>query len=160
MLEIPKPPGPEQYQIELARQPNNVLMVEYDDNGHILVSGGMPEEDFRNTLQYTQRKLLMGAGHPATHYVEFVGESRIPVLRVRPELEQGFDKTVIAVREPATLADLPAAKVTFDGPVKGAHQHPGGDLVVGWTVPGTYAVCVEAFPALPATFTLTVGAAA
>ena len=120
----------------------------------------MPEEDFRNTLQYTQRKVLRGAGRAESHYVEFVGESRVPVLRVRPELEQGFDKTVIAVREPATLADLPAAKVTFDGPVKGAHQHPGGDLVVGWTVPGTYTVCVEAFPALPATFTLTVGAVA
>ncbi|MEH3117075.1 MAG: hypothetical protein PGN25_05550 [Methylorubrum populi] len=69
-----------------------------------------------------------------------------------------FDKTGIAVREAATLTDLPAAVVTFEGPVRGRHEHEGGDLVVGWTVPGTYTVTVEAFPYLPAAFTLTVGA--
>ncbi|PZP71758.1 MAG: hypothetical protein DI590_05720 [Methylorubrum populi] len=102
----------------------------------------------------------MGEGGLTTHYVEFVGDVRAPVLRPRPELDSTFDKSEIAVREGTTISDLAPASVTFEGPVKGQHEHPGGDLVVGWTVPGTYTVTIEAFPALPATFTLTVGAAA
>jgi hypothetical protein len=148
------------YATLLSQQPGSVAFVEYNEAGYLLSFGAMREEDFHATHQYTQRKLLMGNGHPDTHYVEFVGESRAPVLRVRPQLEQSFDKAEIAVREPATMVGLPPASVTFDGPVKGRHAHEGGDLVVGWTVPGTYTVCVEAFPALPAIFALTVGATA
>jgi hypothetical protein len=158
-LAIPKPESGVDYATELARQPGTVLTVDYDDTGRITGFGGMPEEDLRNTLLYTQRKVVRGVGKPETHYVEFVGEARAPVLRVRPALEQRFDKSEIGVREPATISDLAPAAVTFDGPVKGAHQHPGGDLVVGWTVPGIYVVTVEAFPFLPTEYTLTVGAA-
>ncbi len=160
LLATPRPEEGIDYATELARQASSVLTVEYDDAGRITASGGMPEEDLLNTLRYTQRKIMRGAGKPETHYVEFVGDPRAPVLRVRPELGRTFDKTEIAVREAATLLDVSAGRVTFDGPTKGAHQHPGGDLAVGWTVPGTYTVTVEAFPALPAVFEIKVGASA
>lgn len=137
-----------------------VTFVAYTDAGQIDGHGNMPREMFYFCRNERGHNILMGEGLPETHYVEFVGEARAPVLRVRPPLEQSFDKTEIAVREPATIADLPAATVTFEGPVRGRYEHPGGaGLMVGWTVPGTYTVTVEAFPALPATFTLTVGAA-
>lgn len=145
------------YAITLAQQSGTVLTVDYDEAGRITASGGLPEEDYRNTLLYTNRRLLQGTGKSETHYVDF--SAGAPVLTPRPELDRGFDKEEIGVREPATLADLPAAVVTFEGPVKGRHEHKGGDLVVGWTVPGTYTVRVEAFPYLPAEFVLTVGAA-
>lgn len=157
-LTIPRSEDGIDYATELARQPRSVLTVEYDDAGRITAFGGMPEEDVLNTLRFTQRKIMRGEGKPETHYVEFVGDARAPVLRVRPAFTEGFDKTEVSPREAATLRDVPAAKVSFKGPVKGTHQHPGGDLVVGWTVPGTYTVCIEAFPALPASFEIKVGA--
>lgn len=151
---VPAPPPP------LPDVPTGVAFVAYTDEGKIDGHGNMPLEMFYFCRNERGHNILQGKGLPETHYVEFVGEVRAPVLRVRPALEQSFDKTEIGVREPATISDLAPAAVTFDGPVKGRHTHEGGDLVVGWTVPGTYTVCVEAFPALPAVFTLTVGAAA
>jgi hypothetical protein len=141
ILPLPQPDSGLDYASELARQPGTVPTVDYSDTGRVTGSGGMPEEDFLNTLRFTQRKVLRGAGKSETHYVEFVGEARAPVLRVRPQLTAVFDKTKIAVREPASMPGIPAA------------------LVVGWTVPGSYTVTVEAFPFLPATFALIVGAA-
>jgi len=131
----------------------------YDETGRLDTIYSEPRISYYRRLNAGQ-SLVLGEGGLTTHYVEFVGEARAPVLRVRTELEQGFDKTEIAVREAATIPDMAPGTVTFDGPVKGRHEHPGGDLVVGWTVPGVYTVTIEAFPALPATFTLTVGATA
>lgn len=138
--------------------PTGVAFVAYTDEGKVDGHGNMPLEMFHFCRNERGHNILMGEGRPETHYVEFVSDACAPVLRVRPLLEKGFDKTEIAVREPATLRDVPAARVSFEGPVKGTHQHPGGDLVVGWTVPGIYVVMVEAFPFLPTEFTLTVGA--
>ena len=138
--------------------PTGVSFVAYTDDGKIDGHGNMPREMFYFCRNERGHNILMGEGLPETHYVEFVGEARAPVLRVRPHLEHSFDKTEIAVREAATIADLPAATVTFEGPVRGRYEHPGGaGLMVGWTVPGTYTVRIEAFPYLPAEFTLTVG---
>nr|WP_273288399.1 hypothetical protein [Methylorubrum populi] len=131
----------------------------YDETGRLDTVYSEPRISYYRRLNAGQR-LVMGEGGLTTHYVEFVGDVRAPVLRPRPELDSTFDKSEIAVREGTTISDLAPASVTFEGPVKGQHEHPGGDLVVGWTVPGTYTVTIEAFPALPATFTLTVGAAA
>ncbi|MRI54061.1 hypothetical protein D8770_08860 [Methylobacterium sp. DB1607] len=140
--------------------PGALDYVAYTDSGVIDRFGAMPEESFRHCQGTLGHNIILGQGRPETHYVEFVGEARAPVLRVRPQLEHSFDKTAIAVRGAATMVELPSASVTFDGPVKGRHTHEGGDLVVGWTVPGTYTVLIEAFPALPATFEIKVGAAA
>lgn len=129
----------------------------YDETGRLDTVYSEPRISYYRRLNAGQR-LVMGDGGLLTHYVEFVGDAHAPVLRPRPQFEQSFDTTEIAVREPATLAGLPPATISFEGPVKGRHEHPGGDLVVGWTVPGTYTVTVEAFPYLPAEFTLTVGA--
>lgn len=135
-----------------------VRFVSYDEAGK--VTSVYTEARYFYLQRLNQGEpVTMGDGDLRTHYVEFVGEARAPVLRIRPELPDSFDRTEIALREPATLPGLNAAVVVFEGPVKGRYEHPGGDLVVGWTVPGTYTVTVEAFPYLPATFTLTVGAA-
>lgn len=133
--------------------------VSYDKTGKLISTYNEARYFYFQRLSQGE-PIVAGDGDLLTHYVEFVGEARAPVLRVRPELTRGFDKTEMAVREAATLAGLPPATVAFEGPVKGHHSHEGGDLVVGWTVPGTYAVTIEAFPYLPATFTLTVDAAA
>lgn len=149
------------YVLALQQQPGMVSTVDYDPTtGRVLASGAMSEREVAPTRQFSSRNFLLGVGKTETHYVEFVGDARAPVLRPRPALGRGFDKTEIAVREPATISDLAPASVSFDGPVKGRHEHPGGDLVVGWTVPGSYTVTVEAWPALPAIFALTVGDAA
>ncbi|MGW5961019.1 hypothetical protein [Methylorubrum thiocyanatum] len=137
--------------------PTGVAFVAYTDEGRIDGHGNMPQEMFYFCRNERGHNILMGHGRSETHYIEFVGEARAPVLRIRPQLAQGFDKTEIAVREAATLPDVPAATVSFEGPMKGTHRHPGGDLVVGWTLPGTYTVRIEAFPYLPAEFKLTVG---
>lgn len=150
-MEIPAPIT------DLVHQPGIVRFVDYDPSGRIIADGGMSERDVAAARQFRLQPFLLGVGKPETHYIEFVGEARAPVLRVRPQLEQSFDKTEIGVREPATISDLAPATVTFDGRVKGRHAHEGGDLVVGWTVPGTYTVRIEAFPYLPAEFKLTVG---
>lgn len=144
----------------LPPHPGAVDYVAYKDTGLIDRWGAMPELSFRHCSEVLNHNIIRGKGTQDTHYVEFVGEVRAPVLRPRPQLEQSFDKTEIAVREAATISDLAPGTVTFDGPVKGRHEHPGGDLAVGWTVPGVYTITIEAFPALPATFTLTVGATA
>jgi len=150
-LEIPSPIT------DLGNQTGLVRFVDYDPSGRIIADGGMSEQDVPAAQQFRLQPFLLGDGKPETHYVEFVGDARAPVLRVRPAFTEGFDKTEVALREAATLADLPAATVSFEGPMKGTHRHPGGDLVVGWTLPGTYTVRIEAFPYLPAEFTLTVG---
>lgn len=135
----------------------SVKFVKYELDGRI--DGQITEAvHFYRQRALAGQRVVLGEGQADTHYIVFVGEARAPVLQPRPELDRGFDKSEIAVREGTTISDLAPASVTFEGPVKGQHEHPGGDLVVGWTVPGTYTVTVEAFPYLPATFTLTVGA--
>lgn len=79
-----------------------------------------------------------------------------PVIKDRPVLAQTFDRPTLPVRQEATLENVPACRVTFVGPVSGTHDHPGGDLEVGFTVPGDYLISFEAFPNLPCTHQLTV----
>lgn len=133
-----------------------VHFVSYDQTGRVISTYSEVRYFFHRRLSLGET-IVMGEGNPLTHYIEFVGDARAPVLRVRPAFTEGFDKTEVAPREAATLADLPAATVSFEGAMKGTHRHPGGDLLIGWTLPGTYTVRIEAFPYLPAEFTLTVG---
>lgn len=87
-------------------------------------------------------------------YVSLTGKT--PEVAERPVLTQTFDRPTLPVRQEATLEDVPACTVTFTGPVSGTHEHPGGDLEVGFTVPGIYTIAFEAFPHMPCTHQLTV----
>lgn len=79
-----------------------------------------------------------------------------PVIADRPVFEGRFDRPILPAGEEATLPGVPACTVTFAGPVSGTHEHEGGDLEIGFTVPGTYAISFEAFPAMPVALTLTI----
>ena len=58
----------------------------------------------------------------------------------------------------APAFELPACTLRFDGPVGVEYEHPGGPFSVGFTIPGTYTIKGEAFPAQAFTLTLTVTA--
>lgn len=79
-----------------------------------------------------------------------------PVVRERPSLGKTFDRTTLPVEEEAILPDLPACTVAIVGPWRGEHEHPGGDLHAGFSVPGIYVLTLEVFPHLPVSYTLTV----
>lgn len=137
---------------QLMASADGVAFVEHDDAGRIIAFGNMPAASFHFDCDFLKRRLIAGDGRPETHHVDAEG-----VIQLRPELDLTFDTTAVAVREAATMAGLPAASVSFDGPVRGRHQHFGGDLKIGWTMPGTYTVTIDAFPALPAVFEIKVG---
>lgn len=133
--------------------------VEYDEAGritHILDQRMGHTQDW----QAQGRRIVFGdAGFdPQTwttkRYVDLSGAE--PVLTDRPVFEGRFDRPILPVGEEATLPGVPTCTVKFAGPVSGTHEHEGGDLEIGFTVPGTYTISFEAFPALPAAFTLTV----
>lgn len=74
-----------------------------------------------------------------------------PVLAVPAEL-------TTPVNTSAEAFELPACKMVFTGPVGVEYEHPGGPFTVGFTIPGTYTIKAEPFPAQPFTITLTVTA--
>ncbi|BAQ50279.1 hypothetical protein [Methylobacterium aquaticum] len=95
------------------------------------------------------------------------------LINVLPDRDtEWFDGTVIVPRPvldlPAALEapvggeapafELPACTLRFDGPVSVEYEHPGGPFSVGFTIPGTYTIKGEAFPAQAFTLTLTVTA--
>lgn len=69
-------------------------------------------------------------------------------VQPRPPLPRSFDRTTLKVEEEAILVDLPPSDVSFTGPVSGSFRHDGGDLEIGWIVPGEYAVVIRSFPYL------------
>lgn len=81
---------------------------------------------------------------------------KTPKVAERPVFDRTFNLTELPVREEASLLRVPACTVRFEGPVSGTHEHPGGTLKVGFTLPGTYTISFEAFPAMPCTHELTV----
>lgn len=131
----------------------------YDETGRIIgykrQAIGFTEED-----RELGARILIGAGEwdratlMSSRYVDLSGVE--PVLADRPEFEGRFDRPILPAGEEATLPGVPACTVTFAGPVSGTHEHEGGDLKIGFTVPGTYSILFEAFPVLPVALTLTV----
>ncbi|QEE37938.1 MULTISPECIES: hypothetical protein [unclassified Methylobacterium] len=131
----------------------------YDETGRItgVVKQGI---GFTEDALARGERLLLGdagwdpVGFKTTRYVDL--SSGDPMIQDRPVLAQTFDRPTLPVRQEATLENVPACRVTFVGPVSGTHDHPGGDLEVGFTVSGDYLISFEAFPNLPCTHQLTV----
>jgi len=139
---------------------------------HTLVSAALYDEDGRivghktQGIAFTEQEIAGGARllivegdwgdaeFRVSRYVDLSGAE--PVIRERPEFEGRFDRPILPAGKEAILPGVPACTVTFAGPVSGTHEHGGGDLEIGFTVPGTYTILFEAFPVLPAAITLTV----
>ncbi|UIN38293.1 hypothetical protein [Methylobacterium oryzae] len=133
--------------------------VPYDETGRI-VGYRFQGVGFTEDEQERGIRILFGDGgwcmqtFTSRRYVDLSGAE--PVIQDRPEFEGRFDRPILPAGEEATLPGVPACTITFAGPVSGTHEHEGGDLKIGFTVPGTYAILFEAFPVLPAALTLTV----
>lgn len=146
----------------MSDEPDYLTLVQaarYDDTGRI--TGYV-----KQAIGFTEKEIADGARlviadgdwdrveNRLSHYVDLSGDA--PVIKDRPALDQTFDKTSVPAGKEATLKDVPACLVGFAGPVSGTYQHPGGDLDIGFTVPGSYRISFEAFPNLPCAFDLTV----
>lgn len=117
---------------------------------------------------FTQEDIDLGAQHlvfgdggewiPDDGYPRYVDHDGADwVVRDRPAFPFTFDSLTLAPGQAATMADLPEAEVSFEGPIRGTHKHPGGEpLLIGWRVPGEYAVTIRSFPYLTGRITLTV----
>ena len=108
--------------------------VETSDPGYakVLVANG---------LRFVKR----GSGLHDT-YVDLADPER-PVERMRPILEDDFDKTELVLSEIATHTGLPACTIMITGPSQnGAYEHKGGDLKLRFLLPGVYTVAFEPFP--------------
>ncbi|ACL61027.1 hypothetical protein [Methylobacterium nodulans] len=131
-----------------------VSYVAYDDTGRITVHGRMAG----GVLQIARlegHRMLPGEGQQATHYVDLSGDA--PELRERPALDLPASLTATAGEE-VTIAAVPAGPVRYAGPYNGSLSHPGGDLAIGFTIPGRYTLTIEPFPARRAEITLEVTA--
>lgn len=131
----------------------------YDEVGRITGHKSQGVAFTEAAIERGERLLLGNSGFDyatfkTSRYVDLSGKE--PALAERPVLAQTFDRPTLPVRQEATLEDVPACRVTFTGPVSGTHDHPGGDLEVGFTVPGDYLISFEAFPNMPCTHQLTV----
>lgn len=138
---------------------NLVTALAYDEDGRI--TGHKTQ-----AIGFTEQEIAAGArlliaegdwgdtGYRAGRYVDLSGDA--PVIAERPEFEGRFDRPILPAGGETRLPGAPAGTVRFTGPVSGTHEHEGGDLEIGFTVPGTYTISFEAFPALPVALTLTV----
>ncbi len=146
----------------MSDEPDYLTIVEavrYDETGRIV--GFLQQAIGFTEQQIANGELLLiadgdweRADNRASHYVDLSGAA--PAIKDRPILDQAFDKTSVPVGVEATLKDVPACLVGYEGPVSGRYEHPGGDLKVGFTVPGAYRISFEAFPTMPCSFDLTV----
>lgn len=117
--------------------------VKYDEDGRIVQFGEGMGIGVIQMIRLQGERFLAGRGQPETHWVDTSGEAA--VLVERPSLEIPAALTA-SVSEAVTLAGLPAGSVVFSGPLSGTHEHPGGDLEIGFTIPGTYRLTLEPFP--------------
>lgn len=81
---------------------------------------------------------------------------KTPKVAERPVLAGVPEQPSVPVSTEVSIPRVPACTVRFDGPVSGTHEHPGGSLKIGFTVPGTYRIAFEAFPNIPCSFDMTV----
>lgn len=129
-----------------------VPFIRHDPDGRITGSGSM-ETVYIAAEAEAQGGILVGQGAKETHYVDLSGGAR---LRKRRLFVPQFDTLGPTPGEAATI-DVPApCLVTVTGPVEHRMRHPGGPLSIGFAVPGTYTVRIDAAPYRPAEFTLTV----
>lgn len=137
--------------------------VQYDDTGHVLVQG-FASHEVLNAYEAQGQKILklIDAGLPddvkslmdTDDYVDLSGTR--PRLLKRPVWAGDFNPAPVLPKQEAVMAAVPACSVAITGPVTANHAHPGGDLKVGFTLPGVYTISFEAFPYMPVTRTLTV----
>lgn len=75
----------------------------------------------------------------------------------RPTFSEVFDQTTIHPDEVATLLNVPTnALIKVTGPINAEVTHPGGDFTFETPELGTFTIVIEAFPYLPATYTIEV----
>lgn len=130
-----------------------VKTVTFDPTGRIIGYSDTALAYVRQR-QLAGERVALGSGAEATQYVRLDGEA--PEVWDRPTITGALVPETVAVGEEAVLDEVPAGLIRFTGPISGEHDHPGGRLEIGFTVPGTYQIEIEPFPYRLATFTLTV----
>ena len=135
--------------------------VAYSETGRITTAG-------HQAPAFTMNQRLQGARvltHAITgtfddllqrHYVDL--DHGAPAIVERPVFTGQFAKTSLPVNAETVLKGGPACLLRFSGPENGMHQHPGGDLVLGFPTPGTYTLALEPFPYQAFTRTLEITA--
>lgn len=109
----------------------------YPDELNVPIPGRPPRTD----------RDLIGSGGEDTHYVD-VSNPDEPALLPRP-IVTGLSESYAAVTgEEVTITEVPACDFEVSGPISGSYQHPGGPLVVGFTVPGDYTISADPWPHL------------
>lgn len=131
----------------------------YDETGRIT---GYKNQGvgFTQDEQDRGERILLGSGgwdrgtQMSTQYVRV--DLKTPKLADRPVLAGVPENASVPASTEVSIPRVPACTVTFSGPVSGTHEHPGGTLKIGFTVPGIYRIAFEAFPNLPCSFDMTV----
>lgn len=126
--------------------------VSYEENGRIK-GGGRMGFGIIQMLRIQGQRLAVGFGETATHWID-VETGSVEIVE-RPVLDVPAELTAAAMEE-AVIPDLPPCTVSFDGPQTGSQVHEGGDLAIGFVVPGTYRLSAEPFPYRAFALTMTV----
>lgn len=154
----PPPPSPPPEPPAEPEGPDPSLFVStaytrYNASGRILNHGVMGLGIIQQ-LRITEGRILVGAeGDPDKEWVD--DEDGQPTLETRPTLD--LPETLEAAPGIETsIPDLPACEISFSGPLVGTHRHEGGEVHIGFTVPGTYTLTMEPFPHRRATVTVEV----
>lgn len=129
--------------------------VVYDETGRI-TSVCNNNIIYIRHIQMAGQRVVLGLGHWTTHWVDGEPDDVAGVIRLRELLALAPDTLTPAPSQEVSIPDVPAAKVIVSGPVSGEYDHEGGELKIGWTIPGEYSVTIRAFPYLDTTLTLTV----
>lgn len=130
-----------------------VPFVRYDETGRFTDDGKMG-------IAIIEQKQAAGELILANVIVDRDSEwfdTRTNEIRPRPALELPASLEASAGMLTAPF-ELPACTLVFSGPVGVEYEHPGGPFKVGFTIPGTYTIKGEAFPARPFALTLEVTA--
>ncbi|ACL58433.1 hypothetical protein [Methylobacterium nodulans] len=128
----------------------------YNDAGRITQMVGQSQPGYADLLREAGTNFVEVGQDMTDTYVDL--SSGTPALKRRPELPGEFDTTTLKPFEQATLPGVPACSIVVEeGPLgPGQTPHPGGDLAIGFVVPGSYRLSIEPFPYRRRVFTLTV----
>lgn len=133
---------------EVVHEPDPSLFqstpfTRYKSDGRI-DSHGVMGLGILQQLRITEGGILIGTeGDQATQWVDDADGH--PTLETRPTLDLPTEITA-AAGTAAVIPSLPACQIDFSGPLVGSHPHPGGEVEIGFRVPGTYILTVEPFP--------------
>jgi hypothetical protein len=134
---------------------NRMNYVRVDDRNLVVQSGYGPDHDVVPLL--SEPGFYLGGTGEYDRDKGKIRDAETGDLSARVPLGLSFDKTTVEAdgEDLITMTGLPeGASVAISGPVVHDFVHGGGLLEIAFSVPGTYAVEIEAFPNARTSYTV------